>query len=340
MKRRASSSSRDAQCTAGATAADAIDLDAVTELTYRRLEHEGPRSSASPRTPRVRETAAQRLARIVQTNRDFTAEDYEALLLLDRNSDDDSNGDSDSKSETSKGGSTRVVAMPCDDVVLHDRAEVQLAGAADCAACAVCLDALAVGQCVWQLPRCGHVFHARCVARWFDECAARPLCPICRAPHPCIHVAVHPVTRSRDDENDKEEEEEEEEEGEEGERSEPAKKKTRRSKSTPGHHGARKHERGRDGHEHRHTPRQQRSAHCCSWVERAPGVHTSFGPQTTLHAKFRALGQPHTPVAHILPPTPGTAAATTAAAAAHTPSSPSSSAAPASSAAPDVVVID
>lgn len=335
MKRRASSSSRDAQCTAGATAADAIDLDAVTELTYRRLEHEGPRSSsASPRTPRVRETAAQRLARIVQTNRDFTPEDYEALLLLDRNSDDDSNGDSDSKSETSKGdGSTRVVAMPCDDVVLHDRAEVQLAGAADCAACAVCLDALAVGQCVWQLPRCGHVFHARCVARWFDECAARPLCPICRAPHPCIHVAVHPVTRSRDDKNDKEEEEE----GEEEERSEPAKKKTRRSKSTPGHHGARKHERGRDGHEHRHTPRQQRSAHCCSWVERAPGVHTSFGPQTTLHAKFRALGQPLAPVAHILPPTPGTTATTAAAAPA--PPSPSP-ATPASSAAPDVVIID
>ena len=331
MKRRASSSSRDAQCTAGATAADAIDLDAVTELTYRRLEHEGPRSSsASPRTPRVRETAAQRLARIVQTNRDFTAEDYEALLLLDHDDDDDSsNGESESSSE---GDGTRVVAMPCDDVVLHDRAEVQLAGAADCAACAVCLDALAVGQCVWQLPRCGHVFHARCVARWFDECAARPLCPICRAPHPCIHVAVHPVHKGTDDKKD-----EEEEEGEEEEQSEPVKKKTRRSKSTPGHHGARKHERGRDGHEHRHAPRQQRSAHCCSWVERAPGVHTSFGPQTTLHAKFRALGQPLAPVAHILPPTPGTTATT--AATGHQPSSPSP-ATPASSAAPDVVVID
>lgn len=330
MKRCASStsstSSSSPQCTAGATAADAIDLDAVTELTYRRLHDEGRRRRADG------ETAAQRLARIVQTNRDFTAEDYEALLLLDRASSSADAPAESSVSSRSDAGSedTRVVAMPCDDVLLHDRAEVQLAGAADCAACAVCLDALARGQCVWQLPRCGHVFHARCVARWFDECAAHPVCPICRAPHPCIRVAVPPaaVPKGKDGDDDDEEEEEET-----AEQSEPARKKR---KSTPGHHGMRKHERGRDGHEHRHAPRQQRSAHCCSWVELARGVHASYGPQTTLHAKFRALGQPRAPVAHILPAAPG--------APAQSPCAPAPTAttttATAASAVPDVVIID
>lgn len=308
MKRRASSSSR-GQCTAGATAADAIDLDAVTELTYCRLQHERAGSS-SPSTPRARETAAQRLARIVQTNRDFTADDYEALLLLDS----DAGGAAPAETGGSSSEGTRTTAMPCDDVVLHDRAEVQLAGAADCAACAVCLDALAVGQCVWQLPRCGHVFHARCVARWFDECPARPVCPICRAPHPSIQVAAPPPVRRGDDDNDDNDEDEDgdsDEDETEVVQSEPAQKRRKRRKSTPGHHGARKHERGRkyergrDGHEHRHAPRQQRSAHCSSWVELARGVHASFGPQTTLHAKFGALGQPNAPVAHILPPSPG-----------------------------------
>ena len=282
MKRAASS-------TAGTTAADAIDLDAVTELTYSRLHAEGRRRSS---TSSPGETAAQRLERIVHTNRDFTAEDYEALLLLDRHD----------------GAANGVRAEPCTDIVLHAAAETQLPGAADCAACAVCLDALAPGARVWQLPRCGHVFHARCIARWFDECQAHPVCPICRAPHPVVNVAAAVESSASPV---------------------PPAKKRRNS----GHHGARKHERKRGPA----ALRPQRSAHNGSWVELAPHVHASFGPQTTLHAKFHALGKANAPVEHILPKseTKPEVSETTTNAAQH-----SSYSTPSSSTVPEVVIID
>jgi len=319
MKRRNNQDSDEGDDDRGATAAAAIDVDAVTELTYRRLHHPGRFESVSRED--AEETPEQRLARIVHSNRDFTSEDYDTLLLLD-------------SLDTNKAAKSDVrrVAMPCDDVLLKDDGSVKTVfkDASDCESCAVCLDGFEAGQCVQQLPECKHVFHARCITRWFEECGSKPVCPICRVSHPTTEVSATADDKRSEKEEvsaaeeheviccDSEDDDGEHEEDDDGDDSdddvvvlgvsEPPKKKKKR-----GHHGKRKHERskpklkkdtGRDGHPHRHESRQQRSAHCSSWVKLAPGVHASFGPQTTLHAAFKALGKANAPLAHILPKKP------------------------------------
>ncbi|KAF8728620.1 hypothetical protein HU200_017886 [Digitaria exilis] len=46
------------------------------------------------------------------------------------------------------------------------------------AECAVCISELRDGDTARILPRCGHVFHAECVDRWFRT---HVTCPLCRA---------------------------------------------------------------------------------------------------------------------------------------------------------------
>ena len=315
MKRKSSQDGDKGGDASGATADAAIDVDAVTDLTYRRLRH--PERYESTRRENPNETPEQRLARVLHSNRDFTSEDYDTLLLLDT-------------MDTNKGveSDVRRAAMPCDDVVLRDASvKTVFKDATDCESCAVCLGEFETGQCIHQLPECKHVFHARCITRWFKECGAKPVCPICRASHPTIEVSVSPTVKSTKKEVvsveepevvccDDDDDDDDDESGDDSEdddvvvlgASEPPKKKKKR-----GHHGKRKHERsnpnlknssGRDGHPHRHESRQQRSAHCSSWVKLAPGVHASFGPQTTLHAAFKALGKANAPISHILPKKP------------------------------------
>ncbi|GJN22151.1 hypothetical protein PR202_gb09692 [Eleusine coracana subsp. coracana] len=54
----------------------------------------------------------------------------------------------------------------------------ELSKEADGGECAVCLDALRAGDPCTALPRCGHVFHADCVASWLRKSRR---CPVCRA---------------------------------------------------------------------------------------------------------------------------------------------------------------
>ncbi|KFK29617.1 hypothetical protein AALP_AA7G157300 [Arabis alpina] len=44
--------------------------------------------------------------------------------------------------------------------------------------CVVCIDGFRQGQWCRRLPRCGHVFHRKCVDSWLIKVAT---CPICRA---------------------------------------------------------------------------------------------------------------------------------------------------------------
>jgi len=45
--------------------------------------------------------------------------------------------------------------------------------------CAICLDALEVGQDVVKLPKCQHRYHLQCLATWL-RMPERHLCPLCR----------------------------------------------------------------------------------------------------------------------------------------------------------------
>ncbi|KAL5199752.1 hypothetical protein ABZP36_020955 [Zizania latifolia] len=44
--------------------------------------------------------------------------------------------------------------------------------------CCVCLAGMREGQALRDLPRCGHRFHHKCIAKWLT---AHPTCPVCRA---------------------------------------------------------------------------------------------------------------------------------------------------------------
>ncbi|CAN8326619.1 unnamed protein product [Cochlearia groenlandica] len=48
-------------------------------------------------------------------------------------------------------------------------------GGSDC--CVVCIDGFRQGQWCRRLPRCGHVFHRKCVDLWLIKVST---CPICR----------------------------------------------------------------------------------------------------------------------------------------------------------------
>ena len=54
-----------------------------------------------------------------------------------------------------------------------------LAAAVQASICSICLEDFARGQRVRELPKCRHVYHARCVDRWL--CMHND-CPLCRMP--------------------------------------------------------------------------------------------------------------------------------------------------------------
>ena len=46
--------------------------------------------------------------------------------------------------------------------------------------CAVCLNELKEGEYVRKLPKCSHLFHKKCIDKWFKKDEKKMSCPICR----------------------------------------------------------------------------------------------------------------------------------------------------------------
>lgn len=97
------------------------------------------------------------------SDRDFTADDYEALLRLDE------------AVENKRGASAgQLSALPTQTAPAGGLA----GGGGERLACAVCLEELGGGQQLCSLP-CTHKFHAGCVKTWLRQKAA---CPVCQQP--------------------------------------------------------------------------------------------------------------------------------------------------------------
>ncbi|KAJ7201252.1 hypothetical protein O6H91_Y493000 [Diphasiastrum complanatum] len=48
-----------------------------------------------------------------------------------------------------------------------------------CRGCAVCLSEFEMGESIFQLPHCSHIFHKACLGRWLDR--HQTTCPLCRS---------------------------------------------------------------------------------------------------------------------------------------------------------------
>ena len=97
-----------------------------------------------------------------RSDRDFTADDYEALRALDEGLD-------------SRRGAPRdlIRSLPVERLPSGGGA------AAACEAlgrCVVCLEEFKPGGRLKRLP-CGHAFHARCIDRWLRT---KAVCPVCQ----------------------------------------------------------------------------------------------------------------------------------------------------------------
>lgn len=135
------------------------------------------------RPPR-RETAQERLERIIRLDRDFTDEDYESLLLLD-----EMNSTTQERRHVEEDHFFRA-PQSMDDIILEDPPQLAQVQNGDCSACCICLEVFSAGDHVYELPMCKHVFHSACVLKWFDEDLCHPKCPICRNPHPTTDIPI------------------------------------------------------------------------------------------------------------------------------------------------------
>ncbi|RMZ53875.1 hypothetical protein APUTEX25_005621 [Auxenochlorella protothecoides] len=90
-------------------------------------------------------------------DRDFTADDYEALRALDEGLEDRRGADAAS-----------IRALPVERLSREAAAEV--------GRCVVCLEDVSPGTRLKRLP-CGHAFHTRCIDRWLRS---RGACPVCQ----------------------------------------------------------------------------------------------------------------------------------------------------------------
>lgn len=108
-----------------------------------------------PHTQRVRGD----LRRLLQSDRDYTAEDYEMLLELD-------------------GNGTQLTAneAPQREALIQQLPVSKASGAQNGIQCSICLEDTRSGQEVRTLP-CMHLFHRKCIDKWLAT-SRRPLCPI------------------------------------------------------------------------------------------------------------------------------------------------------------------
>jgi E3 ubiquitin-protein ligase RNF38/44 len=92
------------------------------------------------------------------SDRDFTEDDYEALLALDEGV------------ENRKGAKADVINQ------LHtERVPRKSGGHAGYGDCCICLDRINTGQVVRKL-ECRHYFHKGCVDKWLKQKATCPIC--------------------------------------------------------------------------------------------------------------------------------------------------------------------
>ena len=100
---------------------------------------------------------AHGLMSLAMSDRDFTEEDYEALLHLDEGA---------VKTGLS---ATMLSRIPTSIITEGTTAHKQ-------EPCSICIEEYATGDCVRHLP-CLHTFHSGCVERWFE---ASTTCPVCK----------------------------------------------------------------------------------------------------------------------------------------------------------------
>eukprot|EP00937_MAST-01D_sp_MAST-1D-sp2_P004476 g4476.t1 len=112
------------------------------------------------RRPRRRLQLSEEAVRLLLTDRDFDAEDYEQLLALDRHN--------VAKSTGATG--VEIARLPV--------VPFRLTGNKDERCCPICLEALGQGESVRVLP-CLHKFHPSCIDKWLQSDA---ICPVCKFP--------------------------------------------------------------------------------------------------------------------------------------------------------------
>jgi hypothetical protein len=99
--------------------------------------------------------------RLLRTDRDFSAEDYEMLLELDEQA---------KSSQTNELQVTLLLSqMPVTRIPAN--------GSSKAAQCSICLEKMEVGEEVRTLP-CMHMFHRACIDKWVSMPGAVPKCPI------------------------------------------------------------------------------------------------------------------------------------------------------------------
>lgn len=99
--------------------------------------------------------------RLLRTDRDFSAEDYEMLLELDEQAKSSQSNELEITLLLSQMPVTRVTAS----------------GSSRGSQCSICLENMAVGEEVRTLP-CMHIFHRACIDKWVAMPGAVPKCPI------------------------------------------------------------------------------------------------------------------------------------------------------------------
>ena len=102
-------------------------------------------------------------ARLSMVDRDFTAEDYEALLALD------------SQESTDGAAQQQIDRLPSHTVTQAMLDSASRAGE-KAKTCSICLENLLVGAHVRTLP-CLHQFHMGCIDTWLLD---KALCPVCK----------------------------------------------------------------------------------------------------------------------------------------------------------------
>lgn len=119
-----------------------------------------------PQPPRQPSRRVELHRQLMFNDRDFTPEDYEMLLQLDRGS-GGSRVSHQEREEQAQRTQTLLERLPVS----------RLKEAAAGERCSICLEDLAAGAEVRTLP-CMHVFHRKCIDKWLTTSGNRPRCPI------------------------------------------------------------------------------------------------------------------------------------------------------------------
>merc|ERR1712032_1729668 len=146
------------------------DADTAVALAYLSDLPEGERSAVQffmwPPPPRQESAAVSLRRRLLQTDEDFTPEDYDLLSELD------------SQAARANRKSCSGQAKAAREAVLEQCPKSSLSAGQTGIQCTICLEAIKVGAEVRTLP-CLHVFHRKCIDRWVLACPSdTPRCPI------------------------------------------------------------------------------------------------------------------------------------------------------------------